>query len=45
MSLTSEPTKIPDTTTTTASNGGGGGGAMGLGALLLLPLVWLRRRR
>ncbi|WCH23810.1 S1 family peptidase [Aeromonas salmonicida] len=45
MSLTSEPTKIPDTTTTTTSNGGGGGGAMGLGALLLLPLVWLRRRR
>ncbi|POG24162.1 GlyGly-CTERM sorting domain-containing protein [Aeromonas bestiarum] len=56
MSLTKEPTKTPDTTvtpttptttTTNTSNGGGsgGGGAMGLGALLLLPLVWLRRRR
>lgn len=44
ISLTSEPTKTPDTTTTTTSSSGGGG-ATGFAALLLLPLAWLRRRR
>ncbi|RQM66791.1 GlyGly-CTERM sorting domain-containing protein, partial [Aeromonas hydrophila] len=48
ISLTSEPTKIPDTTTTTTTtttSSSGGGGATGFAALLLLPLAWLRRRR
>ncbi|ELM3719276.1 serine protease [Aeromonas hydrophila] len=48
ISLTSEPTKTPDTTTTTTTtttSSSGGGGATGFAALLLLPLAWLRRRR
>lgn len=47
ISLTSEPTKTPDTstTTTTTTSSSGGGGATGFAALLLLPLARLRRRR
>ncbi|MFM5166859.1 trypsin-like serine protease [Aeromonas veronii] len=49
-----EPAPIPEPTpqpaqpsqpTTTSGSGGGGGGSIGLAALLLIPIAWLRRRR